>query len=130
MRGVLAACVGVAMGCFGVAWAEPPQTEKASPYRVIAENASIAFAGTRVRGFRVGEDGSLLLDAGRRWYRAELWEPCRRDLRFEHKIALIDRPGDRFDRFSRVLVDGSVCPVERVDEIADPDAADEAPPAA
>lgn len=127
---IVAACLGLSLA--GPAMAEEAKkNETPSPYRVLVEDAAIPFA-SQVRGFRVGEDGSLLLDAGRKWYRAELWPPCQRDLPWEHEIALVDR-ASRFDRFSSVVIDGEVCRVSRLDEIADPDAKPEGeakPPAA
>ncbi len=123
MRRMFTLAASLAMPLASCATAQDVQPTEAAPaYEIVAENASISFPGTSIRGFRVGKDGSLLLDAGRKWYRAELWPPCDRDLRFEYQIGLVDPIGTTFDRFSRVIVDGRVCPVSKLDEIADPDA--------
>ena len=118
MRLVLLA---VALATAVTACATAP-TEKAPPveYKVLKSDVSVPFAGSRIRGFQVAADDSLILDGGSRWYRATLWEPCQRDLKFESAIALVSAPTDTLDRFSRVIVDGNSCPLASLDEIEKP----------
>lgn len=96
--------------------------EKGPPveYKVLKSDVRVPFAGSRIRGFQVAEDDSLILDGGSRWYRATLWEPCQRDLDFESVIALVSAPTDTLDRFSRVIVNGNSCPLASLDEIEKP----------
>jgi hypothetical protein len=120
----------LAMAMIGAApvWADAKKAEGAAPiYKVVKEHASITFADRRVNDFQRGEDGSLILRAGvNDWYRVEIWQPCRSDLRWEHRIALRSNPGGSFDKFSRVFVDGTQCAIDRVDKIEDPRPVDKA----
>jgi hypothetical protein len=107
----------------GVAWAAPEDVKPADApplYKTLKEDVTIPFAGRTVRDYSVGEDGSLILRAGGKYYRAVLWRPCATDLKWEHKIALVSRPTDTLDRFSRVIVDGNACAIESIDEIEKP----------
>jgi hypothetical protein len=104
-----------------------PAEETAPIYKVIKQDASIFAANRRVDNYWQGEDGSLILRAGvREWYRVEVWQPCRSDLRWEQAVGL--RPGatGSFDRFSDVIVNGKRCAVERIDQIEDPRPVDKA----
>lgn len=98
----------------------PTAKDPAVEYKVIKTDVRIPFAGSLIRGFHVADDDSLILDGGRRWYRATLWEPCRRDLDFESVIGLVSTPTDTLDRFSRVIVNGNSCPLASLDEIEKP----------
>ena len=108
----------------------PAQTEEADDtfaYTVIEENARIPFGPRRINSFRVGRDGSLLLRTGvNDWYRAELFAPCARDLRWENHIAIGDRSSSSVDRFSFAVVDGQRCQFHRLDKIEDPRIAERA----
>ena len=93
-------------------------------YTVIAADASIPFASSAVRTYRVGKDAdhSLLLEgANSRWYRATLEQTCRHDLQWQQAIAFKADATDRLDKFSSVLIDGRRCQVMALDQIADPD---------
>jgi hypothetical protein len=63
----------------------------------------------------------LLEGSNGRWYRATLSPPCQSSLPWEQKVAVKTDATSRFDRFSRVIVDGQVCSVRSLDEIADPE---------
>ncbi len=102
------------------ACATTPTDKAPVEYKVVKSDVRIPFAGSMIRGFQVADDDSLILDGGRRWYRATLWEPCQRDLKFESAIALVSAPTDTLDRFSRVIVDGNSCPLVSLDEIEKP----------
>jgi hypothetical protein len=95
----------------------------APAYAIEEANARLPFSSTAVRGYRVGEDGALLIEGNRnRWYRAELNAGCRSDLRWAFHIGL--RPGggsDTLDRFSSAVIDGRRCQFQTFDRIADPD---------
>ncbi len=110
----------------GVASAEPAGTAAvavAPAYQVIEENASVPFAGNRIHGFEVSEDGrAVIFRAGvNEYYRATVWPPCSSDLRFEHRIGFqTENSGGRLDRWSRVLVNGNSCPIQTLDRIAPP----------
>lgn len=110
-----------ALGAFASAAAADVKAPAAPVYKVIKEDATIPFANRRVNDFQRGMDGSLLLRAGvNEWYRVEVWQPCKSDLRWEHAIALRSNPSGSFDRFSRVFVDGNHCAIDRIDRIEDP----------
>ncbi|MBU6408308.1 MAG: hypothetical protein KGS44_14445 [Alphaproteobacteria bacterium] len=105
--------------------------EPAFAYTIIEEDARIPFGADEIDSFRVGRDGSLLLRAGPGdWYRAVVWAPCQRDLRFEQHIGVGDRVNTGFDRFSTVVVDGNRCPIQSLDRIEDPRIAERAADAA
>lgn len=106
--------------------AKPAAEKPEFSFTVIEENARIPFGASRIRGFRVVDDDSVLFDAGRRWYRAELFGVCASDLRFEHALAFRTRGDGAIDRGTTLFVRGQRCPILKLDEIADPDAA---PPA-
>ena len=128
--GGLAACA--VLGFAGAALAEDaPAEAPAFAYTVVEEDARIPFGADQIDSFRLGRDGSLLLRAGpNEWYRAVVWSPCRRDLRFEQHIAVGDRHSGSFDRFSTVVVDGNRCPIQSLDRIEDPRIAERAADAA
>jgi len=108
----------------GVASAQPARDVAATPaYQVIEENASVPFAGNRIHGYEVSQDGrSVIFRAGvNEYYRATVWSPCSSDLRFGHRIGFItDGAGGRLDKWSRVLVNGNSCPIQTLDRIAPP----------
>jgi hypothetical protein len=94
-------------------------------YTVLEADASIPFASSGIRNFRVGKDAerSLLLEGPQgRWYRATLQSYCRSALPWEQAIAYKTDATDRFDKFSSVVIDGRSCQVQALDRIADPDA--------
>jgi hypothetical protein len=135
MLGAAVVCVGLGLAAAAFADDAPASTAPAEAseftYTVIEENARIPFGADEINSFRVGRDGSLLLRAGHReWYRAVLWAPCSRDLRFEQHIAFTDRSNQAFDRFSSVVVDGNRCPIQSLDRIEDPRIAERAADAA
>lgn len=121
---VLAAAAAVVAGC-----ATAPSTPTAGmlvEYEVVRADATIPFSST-VNNFRVGLDRSLLLDGpGGRWYRAQLQEPCKSDLRWEQTIALADRSMSSVSKFTDVIVAGRRCQIISLDEIANPKAAEDA----
>jgi len=108
----------------GIAAAEPARTVAAAPaYQVIEENASIAFAGNRIHGYEVSDDGhAVIFRAGaNQYYRATVWSPCSSDLRFGHRIGFqTHNSGGRLDRWSYVVVNGNRCPIDTLDRIAPP----------
>jgi hypothetical protein len=121
--------LALALAAAPAAFAETPkEAEKAAPiYKVLKQDASIFAANRRVDNYWQGEDGSLILRAGvGEWYRVELWQPCKSDLRWEQAVGLRPNPTGSFDKFSAVIVDGNRCAVERVDKIEDPRAAEKA----
>lgn len=118
---LLAAALAAAVAaCATTPTAQSPGKAPAVEYKVIKTDVRVPFAGSMIRGFRVADDDSLILDGGRRWYRATLWEPCQRDLDFESVIGLVSAPTDTLDRFSRVIVNGNSCPLASLDEIEKP----------
>ncbi|MGE3143395.1 MAG: DUF6491 family protein, partial [Hyphomonadaceae bacterium] len=86
----LIAAAALAAALAGGAWADtPPQAAPA--FMVIEHDARLPFSNQRVQGYNVARDNSLILDAGpNRWYRAVLWEPCARTLRFHSGAIGID----------------------------------------
>ncbi len=129
---IAAACASVALVTACATAAETQGAAEAPvTYRVIQADAEIPFAGQTVQGFEVGEDRSLILRAGvNRYYRATLWEPCARELRWREAIALGPLPTGKLDRFSSVSVAGYTCPIRTLDEIAPPGEAAAPTPAA
>ncbi|MEZ5959346.1 MAG: DUF6491 family protein [Hyphomonadaceae bacterium] len=105
--------------------AEPadPQARPAPAFNVIEGDARLAFADHRISGFSVARDNSLILRAGAgRWYRATLWQPCGRELRWAFdRIALDTGPSGTLDRFSTVIVNRMRCPIESIDRIERPE---------
>jgi len=80
-------------------------------------------ATTGMYNWRVGEDNSLLLEARHNdWYKATFRGYCP-PLRFEHQIGVIADPMGSFDEFSKVLVDDSICYVDTLEHIDNPDKA-------
>lgn len=129
------AVAGAALAALGFAGAavaeETPAEAPAFAYTVIEEDARIPFGAREIDSFRLGRDGSLLLRVSpREWYRAVVWAPCQRDLRFEEHIGFGDRFSTSFDRFSTIVVDGNRCPIESLDRIEDPRIAERAADAA
>lgn len=122
---IIAAAAALAVaGC-----ATNEQAEAPISYTVVKADASVPFASTAIRGFRVGSGKVLLLEAnGGRWYRATLQSSCRSDLPWEHAIGIDGGAVDRVDKFATVIIDGRRCQIETFDEIADPDAKPEAAP--
>lgn len=115
---VLVAAVALAACATGEKAAEAPPVT----YTVVTADAAIPFASKSVRGFRVGSERSLLLEAnGGKWYRAILQSSCRSDLPWEEAIGIDAGVIDRLDKFGVVVVDGRRCQIETLDEIADPD---------
>ena len=98
--------------------------EEAPPvFSVIEADARLSFSGRVTRGFQVARDDSLILRVGAdRYYRATVWEPCARELRWDDTIAFDTGPVDTLDRFSTVLVSGQRCPIRTFDQIAEPPA--------
>jgi hypothetical protein len=116
---VSATAAFVALG--GAAFAEDQKPAATSTYVVLQENVDIPFARRNINGFSVGDDNSLILQVGAgRYYRATLSPPCGRDLKWEHKIAIDYDLSGRFDRFSKVIVDGRRCFVQSLDRIESP----------
>lgn len=122
-----AAVLALVLALAAPAVADTAKPEAAPIYKVVKEDVSIFSADRRVSDFYQGEDDSLILRVGvKQWYRVELWQPCRSDLKWEHRIALKSNASGSFDRFSRVIVDGNVCAVDRIDQIDDPRPIDKA----
>ncbi len=126
MKAIILAAAALALS--GAAHAQDQtQTHAAAAqpaYAIEQADARLPFSSTAVRGYRVGEDGSLLLEANRnRWYRAELNAGCRSDLRWAFHIGLRAGGGaDTLDKFSSAVIDGRRCQFQSFDRIADPDA--------
>lgn len=127
-----AALISAALAFFaGAALADQPADREAaqlaSPYRVIETNASVPFANSRVNGFQVGEDRSLIFRVGvNHWYRAEVWQPCKSDLKWTERIGFDPSPTNTLDRFAYVVVRGHRCPITSLDEIERPTRQDRA----
>ena len=121
---ILVTLAALSMFC-SVAAAEPASTEaRPNPrFTVIEADASLAFSNHRISGFSVARDDSLILRAGpRQWYRATLWQPCARELRWAYeRIALDTGPGGTLDRFSTVVLNGRRCPIQTIDRIERPE---------
>ncbi|PHS24586.1 MAG: hypothetical protein COA85_08150 [Robiginitomaculum sp.] len=80
-------------------------------------------ATTGLYSWRVGEDNSMLLEARHNdWYKATFRGYCP-PLRFEQQIGVIAGPMGGFDEFSKVLVDDSICYVDTLEHIGNPDKA-------
>jgi hypothetical protein len=80
--------------------------------------------------FRVGVDKSLIIQGPNdRWYRATLQQPCASALPWKEHIAIEAQPDNQMDKFSNVIVDGNTCPLRTFEEIQNPQAAAEKPPA-
>jgi hypothetical protein len=125
----IVAFLALALGVLAApAFADTQKTEPAAPiYKVLKEDASIFAADRRVDDYYQGADNSLILRVGvKEWYRVEVWQPCKSDLRWENRIALKSNASGSFDRFSRVIVDGNTCAISRIDKIEDPRPVDKA----
>jgi len=97
------------------------EEEVAPVFNVIEADARLPFSGRVMRGYQVARDDSLIVRVGSdRYYRATVWEPCARDLRWDEAIGFDTGPGDTLDRFSMVVVRGNRCPIESFDQIAEP----------
>lgn len=98
------------------------QAEQAEvTFTVLEADARLAFSNRVIRSYRVADDDSLIFNVGsNRYYRATVWEPCRRDLRWEDAIGFDPGPGDTLDRFSHVVVRGNRCPIQTFDRIEEP----------
>lgn len=101
---------------------EAPAETQAPAYEILETDARLPFSNTVVRNFRVGTDGSLLIEASRhRWYRAELEAGCSRDLRWDYAIRFDTGPGSHtLDKFGVALIEGRRCHFRTFDRIADP----------
>lgn len=93
--------------------------------------ATIPFGASSVRNWRYErETNSLLLEARRQWYRAELFSTCS-ELDFAFAIGLVPEIGGSIDRWSSVVVKDGLrgyreCRFKSLVEIPDPDAKPEA----
>ncbi len=122
----IAAALVAAMAAVGCASTESTSSAIPVEYTVVRADATIPFTSS-VRNFRVGSDKSLLLEGnGNRWYRAQIAEPCKSDLRWEQSVGLADRTMTSVSKFTEVIVDGRRCQIISLDEIADPKAAEDA----
>jgi len=122
MKALLALAALAALSTSAFAEEAPAPAENAAPqFTVIEEDARLPFSTQVIRGFQVGKDNSLIVRAGaNRYYRAVLWEPCRRDLRWDDRFALGTSVGGTMDRFSTVYVDGNRCHLQSFDQIEEP----------
>ncbi|MFZ4121536.1 MAG: DUF6491 family protein [Caulobacterales bacterium] len=139
MKNLLLAAFGIILCAGAPAVAEEHATAAAAApsaqaitYTVLEEDARIPFGASQVDSYRVGRDGSLILRVGvNRWYRATLYAPCARDLRWENDIALVSGGGgNSIDRFSYAVVDHNRCQFRTLDRIEDPRAVERAADAA
>jgi hypothetical protein len=120
-----AALIAAALAALAGATACTTTPKPAETYNVIEQNASVPFAGSRVNGFQVLDDRSLVFRIGvNRWYRAEVWQPCKSDLKWTNTIGFDPSPTNTLDRFAYVLVRGNRCPLSSLDEISRPMRAD------
>lgn len=95
--------------------------QEAPAYRVIEADADLPFSQYAIRGYHVGEDRSLIIDAGAHgWYRATLYEPCASDLRWGNSIGIDARPNGHLDKWGRAIVRGYRCPFRTFDRIERP----------
>lgn len=80
-----------------------------------AKEVGIPFAGSGgIRDWRADGNRALFIQGtGGKWYRAELMSPCH-GLNFANTIRFVPEPSDRFDRFSKIVVDGQACHVRSV----------------
>jgi hypothetical protein len=96
-----------------------PAPDRPATHR--AEQASIPFAGLRIRNFHAEADDVVYLeDRSRNWYRAELIGPCR-EIRWARGIGIDTRGSGSFDRFSALLVDGQRCQLASLTRSARPE---------
>jgi hypothetical protein len=114
----------VSLAALTGALATHAQAEEAPPtYTVVEADARLSFAPRRISGYRVGEDGSLLISAGpNEWYRATLFGAgCRNDLRWAHyRIGVDTRPNGVLDRFGTIVIEGRRCAISTFDRIERP----------
>lgn len=80
--------------------------------REVGQEADISFPALGgIRNFRADTDrGVWLEDRQRNWYYASFIGTCP-EIRFAHGIGIDTRGSARFDRFSKILVDGNVCAI-------------------
>lgn len=119
-RVLLALALAVAGPAFAEEAKPPVDAGKPPVHQIVKQDAKIVFASTTVRGFQVAEDRSILLDAGPRWYRVTVWNTCRFGLPFVQHIGYRTAATGTLDRFGDLVIEGRVCPIETIDEIAKP----------
>lgn len=86
-----------------------------------AKEVGIPFAGSGgIRDWRADGNRALYIEGrGGDWYRAELMGPCH-GLNFANTIRFVSEPTDRFDRFSKIVVDRQVCHVRSLQRAEKP----------
>ncbi|MET0181686.1 MAG: DUF6491 family protein [Caulobacterales bacterium] len=114
--------IGAALAALaaGAAFADPKPENAAPRFSIVQEDASIPFSTTAIDSYQVSADDSLVIRAGSRWYRATVWAPCARDLKFENAIAFDAGGNGTLDKFGSVYVNGQRCPIQSLDRIERP----------
>ena len=99
--------------------AHKPQAKKTKP--VNGPRVMIPFVATNgLYNWQAGKDNTLLLEAHHNdWYKVTFQGYCP-PLKFENQIGVIVDPMGSFDKFSKVLVDDTICYVDTLERVPNP----------
>ena len=119
-------CAG-ALASFGTARAADPAPGVELPpgYVLVREDATIR-SGTPLHGFQVLDNDTILFRTGaHNLYLAEIFGTCGRGARFDWSMNVLASPGGDIDRYSRVVINGRLCPIRTLTQV---DRLPDAPP--
>ena len=83
------------------------------------KQARIVFPGHVIRNWSGETQDTLFIEAHRKWYRADLFAPCR-NLPYAQAIGFEANPTGEFNRFSRIVVEGETCQLKSLVQVDGP----------
>lgn len=85
------------------------------------KQARIIFPGHNIRNWAGETQDVLYIESQRKWYRADLFAPCR-NLPYALGIGFEANPTGEFNRFSRIVVEGETCQLKSLVQVEGPPA--------
>lgn len=83
------------------------------------KQARIIFPGHNIRNWAGETQDVLYIEAQRKWYRADLFAPCR-NLPYALGVGFEANPTGEFNRFSRIVVEGESCQLKSLVQVDGP----------
>ena len=87
----------------------------------VPKQARIVFPDQAIENWSAETQDTLYIEAHRKWYRADLFAPCR-NLPYALGIGFQSNPTSEFNRFSRIVVEGETCQLKSLVQVAGPPA--------
>ena len=85
------------------------------------KQARIVFPDLAIQNWSGDSQDTLYIEAHRKWYRADLFAPCR-NLPYATAIGFESNPTGEFNRFSRIVVEGEPCQLKSLVRVDAPPA--------